>query len=609
MAVRITHDAVPGRARFEVAGLYRSHVVKARLEHGLADDPSIRRLRADIRTGRLLLEFDEALETSAMMGRVEKILAGEAPGLAAKAPTSKAGPDEASVVNPRPDAPWLRNGADVLAGLQSERAGLTAAEAAARLASHGPNEVPVAHARSELAMLLDQFKTLPVAMLGGSALVSLATGSPLDALMTLGVVGANGGIGYAMERGAEKTIHDITGHGAHRVLVRRDGIVHDIAPRELVPGDILVLTPGSFIDADARILEAIGLSVDESSLTGGSVPVAKHAQVLADPHASLSERANCVFRGTIVDGGSGLGVVVATGAGTEIGRVQALTGEARPPQTHIERELERMGRHLVYLSLAVSGGIFALGVARGLGPLPMLKSAVALAVAAMPEGLPAVATSTLALGLSELKKKNVLVRKLDAVEGLGSLNVLCFDKTGTLTLNRMTVDSLFVGSRAIPLSTDGFGTEDGHADLQRHEMKKFLEVAALCSEVKIEETGDVPLFHGSPTEVALVDLALRGGVDVSAVRADNPADCVIYRTEERKFMVSRHHRLSEEKISLAVKGSPDQVLQRCRMMEVDGALAVLSPADRAAILDENERLAGEGLRVLGLAYSHDGEAA
>ena len=577
--------------------------MRARLEHGLAGDPQVVRAYADLKTGNLLVEFDRVLSHEEMAWRIDALLDGKSVSAAAACPEEQSG--KASV-SASPTGPWhIATVEEVLAAIATRREGLGVEEAASRLREYGPNELPVARPRSELALLLDQFKSLPVAMLGGSAIMSLATGSPLDALVTLGVVGANGGVGYAMESGAEKTIRDITGHGEHRVLVRREGGVRDVSCRELVPGDVLVLTPGAFIEADARIIEAVGLTVDESSLTGESVPVSKHAGMLDDADAPLSERANCVFRGTIVDGGSGLAVVVATGPKTEIGRIQALTGEARPPQTPIERELDRMGRHLVYLSLGVCGGVFALGVARGLGTMPMLKSAVALAVAAVPEGLPAIATSTLALGLGELKKKNVLVRRLEAVEGLGALNVLCFDKTGTLTQNKMTVESLLVGSKLFHLGSEGFGTEDGRADLKRHEMKKFLEVAALCSEVKIEASDDGPLFHGSPTEVALVDLAVQGGVDVAAVRGDNPVDRVVYRTERRKFMVSRHHRLSEEKISLAVKGSPDQVLQRCQLMELDGALAGLSDDERARIVAENERFAGEGLRVLGLAYSHD----
>lgn len=609
--VGLRHGAVPGRGRYSVDGLYRSAAMRATLEHGLAGDAQVTRARIDLRTGNLLVEFDRALSHAEMAWRIDRLLAGKCAipkGAKKQAPAreKKAGGGKPPPVHESPGAKGHAVSAEeALAAVASRREGLGVEEAASRLREHGPNELPVAKPRSDLAVFIDQFKSLPVAMLGGSAAMSLATGSPLDALVTLGVVGANGGIGYAMESGAEKTIHDITGRGEHRVLVRREGAVRDILSREVVPGDVVVLTPGAFIEADARIVEAVGLTVDESSLTGESVPVSKHAGTLDDRDAPLGERANSVFRGTIVDGGSGLAVVMATGADTEIGRIQALTGEARPPQTPIERELERMGRHLVYLSLGVCGGVFALGVARGLGTMPMLKSAVALAVAAVPEGLPAIATSTLALGLGELKKKNVLVRRLEAVEGLGSLNVLCFDKTGTLTQNSMTVESLLVGAETLHLGTDGFGTEDGHADLKRHEMKKFLEVAALCSEVKIEENGNGPLFHGSPTEVALVDLAARGGVDVAAVRGDNPVDRVAYRTESRKFMVSRHHRLSEEKISLAVKGSPDQVLQRCRVMEVNGSLAALDGEARSKILAENERFASEGLRVLGLAYSHD----
>ena len=267
--VLVKHDAVPGRVRLAVPRLYRSRKIKALLEHGLSRDVAIRRLAADIRTGTLLVEFDPALEHAEIAVRVEHLLTGKNSPLAARSADEDMSPASG-------EADWhIRDLEEIVALFESGRHGLTADEAALRLARFGPNEVPIAGPRSELAMLLDQFKNLPVALLGGSSLISLGTGSPLDALVTLGVIAANGGIGYAMETGAEKTIRDITGQGEHRVLVRRDGEVSDIPSREVVPGDILVLTPGAFIRADARLVEAIGLTVDESSLTGESLPVAK----------------------------------------------------------------------------------------------------------------------------------------------------------------------------------------------------------------------------------------------------------------------------------------------------------------------------------------------
>ena len=282
-------------------------------------------------------------------------------------------------------------------------------------------------------MFLGQFRSLPVALLGASAVVSVLTGGLADALVILAVVMVNATLGYITESQAEKTIKSLTGPVQPFALTIRAGVLQTVPAAELVAGDLLVLAPGNTVAADARLLEARRLTVDESSLTGESMPVAKHAARLAVTDVPLANRDNMVYRGTLVTGGQGLAVVVATGAASEIGRIQQLAGEAQSPETPMERQLRVLGNQVVWIAIGVCGGVFVVGLLRGYGALQMLKTAVSLAVAAVPEGLPTVATTTLALGLRNMRRQKVLIRHLEAVETLGAVQTICLDKTGTLT--------------------------------------------------------------------------------------------------------------------------------------------------------------------------------
>jgi Ca2+-transporting ATPase len=352
----------------------------------------------------------------------------------------------------------------------------------------------------------------------------------------LAVVGINGIIGYVTEREAEKTIHSLKDLVKPTADVLRDSTIATVPAEAVVPGDILVLRPGSYVAADARLLEASHLSLDESVLTGESLPVVKLVEALPNRHVTLGDRVNMVYMGTLVTGGQGIAVVVATGSTTEVGRLQSLVGEAESPETPMERQLEQLGDQLVLISGAACALVFGIGLLRGYGFLIMFKTAISLAVAAVPEGLPAVATTTLALGIRNMRQHRVLIRQLNAVETLGCIQTICFDKTGTITQNRMAVVRLFSGMKNVRLVNGSFRMDGAQIDpLQWDEIKSLIEASVLCNETEIErEQGDKYILRGSPTESALINLAIQSGVDVLRLREQYPLLKVNYRSESRQ---------------------------------------------------------------------------
>ncbi|MFZ0255371.1 MAG: HAD-IC family P-type ATPase [Gammaproteobacteria bacterium] len=501
-------------------------------------------------------------------------------------------------------------GDEVLATLQSSAPwGLAHEEAAARLLRFGPNVLPKARQTSALRLLLSQFVSPPIALLGVSAAVAVATGGWLDAAAILGVVVINAIIGFVTESQTQRIIAALDETAPPPVLTVREGSRHQISAEHIVAGDILLLFPGSRIPADARLLEATRLSIDESGLTGESMPVVKDPRRILPADTPLADRLNMVYSGTLVTGGSGKAVVIATASDTEMGQIQAMVGEAQAPKTPMERQLGRLGGQLAVLSGAVCGAVFVGGLLRGYGWVIMLKSAVSLAVAAVPEGLPTVATTTLALGIREMRRRRVLIRQLSAVEALGSIQVLCLDKTGTLTLNRMTIVGLHAGMQQLSIEDGRFLVGDGSvlAD-SHHHLQRLLETGALCSEVDLKVEPEGTVLTGSPTEQALVQCALQAGIDVAALRAECPMLGLEHRSEEQNYMISEH-RTSEGGRWIAVKGSPAQVLALCRWYLVDHERQLLTPAERAAILTQNDAMAGEALRVLGLAYGRENHGA
>jgi Ca2+-transporting ATPase len=614
------HAQVAGRARFKVDGLYRRPVLKQAIELDLSARPGIGGVEASPLTGNVLVVFDPQLSLAEVAAALRQVardacaeLGVEPEALQAERPAKPAVPRRA-LRRARPRAPattcpappavaWhLADASEVLGALAtSATGGLASAVAGERLRIFGPNAFPEPPRRSDLEILGGQFKSLPLALLAVSAAVSAATGGLGEAVAIAAVIALNVGIGFFTERQSERTIESLLKADRQPALVLRGGIVAAVAAEQVVPGDILVLAPGRAVPADARLIEAKALTVDESALTGESMPVRKSPVALDRADVALADRTNMIYMGTIVTGGSALAVVVATGPGSELGRVQQLIGEVRAPQTPMQRQLEYLGNRISWLSAGICGGVFALGLVRGYGVLPMLRSAISLAVAAIPEGLPTSATSTLALGLNRMRRQGVLMRRLDAAETLGAVQVMCMDKTGTLTQNRMAVVALHTGMRRINAHEGYLAGAEGRVDLYaNHELLRLVHIAVLCNETEVSRAEDGYVLNGTATESALVRLAILCGVSVRSLRRTNPLVRVEYRAEHRNYMSTWHEGPAGP--ILAVKGSPAEVLALCRWHLRDGERRELTDGERLAIANENERMAGEALRVLGLAY-------
>ena len=637
--IRLAHCCQHGRARLEVAGLYRTTRLKKLLEQRLAEITGIQNVNASTLTGRVLIIFNPAIKLDDIARHIEALLT-DTPSRGFKSKASPGRPNFKvartlsgfsallrglpSLLTPAPayataaglhtddyqEAPqqeirsWhLMNLLEVIGQLNaSTKQGLSSDEVENRLQQYGYNTLQASRGRSDLAIFLGQFNSPPVYLLGASAAIAVITGGMLDAAVILGVVLINSAIGFITERQAEKTIAALTKSGVRSVHALRDGQEIEVLVENIVPGDILLLSPGTYVAADARILNSHRLSVDESALTGESLPVTKDHEYIAREDTALGDRINMAYMGTHVSGGNGQAVVVATAAATELGQIQTMVGEAEAPETPMQKQLDRMGTTLALVSGGVCAGVFGVGVMRGYAMMEMLKSSVSLAVAAVPEGLPAVATTTLAMGISDMRKHNVAVRHLDAVETLGSVQVFCMDKTGTLTLNRMTVVAVYSGEQAYALVDHKFMTGDSlQQPHEREELVRLLQVVSLCSDVEVSGTASDWTLDGSATEKALVELALQAGIDVKALRKQCPKLRTRDRAEGRPYMTTLHP-YENGKHLLAVKGSPDEVLEMCTFQVKQGKRVRLTKKSRQTIIIENERLAGDALRVLGVAY-------
>jgi Ca2+-transporting ATPase len=630
------HQGVPGRVRFAVVGLYRSALLQRKLENQLCAIAGIRSVKASILTGHLLIKYAPGIELQDLVRHIEAQLGdrcGELSGEKQFRPLSFAVAKVlngfgtwmkrlsfyppfaafgvAAVAAPAMPAgeliqdilPWHKMDLEeVMNKLGASEQGLSDIDASTRLQHYGPNRLSAAEKRSDLAILIDQFVSAPVGLLAASAVISVMTGGAVDAAVIMGVVLINAMIGFVTERQSEKAIASLAKSGVSEVVVVRDGDSRVVSIESLVPGDILLLTPGTYIGADIRLLRTHRLSVDESALTGESLPVSKDHTFVAQPDTALGDRVNMSYMGTHVTGGNGRGVVIATGEATELGQIQTMVGEAEAPETPMERQLDRLGTQMVYISSGVCVVVFGIGLLRGFGWLEMLKSAVSLAVAAVPEGLPAVATTTLAMGIANMRQHNVSVRHLEAVETLGSVQVFCMDKTGTLTQNRMAAVAVYGGAEEFAV-IDGEFRRDGDAvdPMIREELTRLIQVFCLCSEAEISDIDGELELQGSATEKALVNLAIDAGIDVMALRRAHPIVRTRYRAEGRPFM-STLHPYTDGKHLLAVKGSPDALLAICDHQLKGGRRVRLSKSEREAILEENERMAGNALRVLGAAY-------
>ncbi|PPS44360.1 ATPase [Chroococcidiopsis sp. TS-821] len=587
--IQAIHTAVPGRARYRIDKLYRCVELKQHLEFHLSQHPGIVSATANPLTGNILVRFELDLSADEVEKFIAEIARTYNPHAVAPPAASK---------NLQKTVHWHALDVDaVLAQLQTSNTGLTQVVASQNLQKYGANTLPETATRSEWSMLLEQFQSLPVGLLCMAAGLSVATGGVADALVIMGVVGINAAIGYFTESQSEKIIHSLKSRDRPLTSVVRDRQIVEINTAEVVPGDILVLKAGNYVAADARLIVAENLSIDESALTGESLPASKSTATLIAADIPLGDRINMAYKGTLVLGGQGLGVVVATGKFTEIGKIQAMIGETPIQTTPLARQLDEVGSQLVMLASGVCALVFAAGWLRGYGLLQMLKTSISLAVAAVPEGLPTIATTILALGIQEMRKHKILARSLNAVEALGAVQTICLDKTGTITKNQMSVVEIHADTKSVSLV-------DGHFDVADAGTLKLIQIAVLCNEsvVTRDERGEY-VVTGSATENALVYMAIAAGIDVLALREQYPLIETQPRAENRNYV--RMLRQHQQHPLVAVKGNPIEVLDLCRWRLNDGERVPLTDKDRLAIALENERMAGKALRVLGVAYGHE----
>ncbi|NJM17299.1 MAG: cation-translocating P-type ATPase [Richelia sp. SM1_7_0] len=488
----------------------------------------------------------------------------------------------------------------------SKTSGLSSKSALERLLKYGQNLSPEPASRSEFSIFIEQFKSLPVALLTCAAIVSTATGGWVDALVIMGVVAINAIIGYFTESQSEKIIHSLKKHDRPSTLVIRNGNITQLNTENIVLGDILVLKPGSYIAADGRLIETENLSVDESALTGESIPVSKKTQSLCGENIPLADRINMVYKGTLVTVGQGIAVVTATGQFTQLGEIQQLVGEASATDTPLAKQLDQVGSQLVFLSSGICVIVFLIGLMRGYPWLTMLTTSISLAVAAVPEGLPAVATTTLALGIRDMRRHNVLIRSLNAVEALGSVQKICLDKTGTITENSMSVVEIHTDSRVIQVNNDKF--VNGEKTINPNTCEEFLQlirVSVLCNESNVVQSDGEYIVNGSATENALIYMAIDAGIDVIRLRVDYPLKEINQRSENRNFMSTLHGTYDGSTL-LAIKGTPTEILHLCNRQMKGGEVIPFTEDDKLAIEVENKRMADKALRVLAVAYTYIG---
>ena len=487
-------------------------------------------------------------------------------------------------------------------GVEPQR-GLTAAEVRARRRDFGPNQLRRAEGKSALAMLADQFKSVIVWLLGAGILFSLWLGDLAEAVAIAVVLLINGAIGFATELRAERSIDALRKIAQVRTRVRRDGRERAVDARELVPGDVVVLRAGDVVAADLRLVGIADLHCDESVLTGESAPVAKSTEALA-AETALGDRLNMAFKGTAVTRGQGEGIVAATGMRTELGRISDLAQSADSEVAPLERRLDRLGHRLVWLTLGLALLTILAGVLRDEALSDMIQMGVALAVAAVPEGLPVVATLCLARGMWRMAARNALISNMPSVETLGATTLILTDKTGTLTENRMSaVRYLLAGGDAeVDPETGLFGTALGGAEAGRDARLDWaLRIGALCNEATLDPDGpDGARMAGDPMEVALLQAAAAAGDGRAALLARMPQTRAHPFDPDLKMMATVHE-AEEGGCLVAVKGAPEAVIARCdRVLGPDGT-AELDDLARADWMRRSREAAAEGLRLLALA--------
>jgi len=472
--------------------------------------------------------------------------------------------------------------------------GLTTQEAKQRFEKYGPNELAQRKRRTIWQMFFSQFTDFLIIILLAAAAVSILVGEGVDAILIMIIVVLNATLSTIQESKAEKSLQLLKKMAAPMAKVIRDGIVQTISSREIVPGDIVLLETGNYVPADARLIEAVNLSLSEAALTGESQPVEKITDVIDKDKLPIGDRINMVYSGTIVSRGRGKAVVTSTGNETELGKIAKMLSEMEEEETPLQKNLEKLGKQIGVIVLAICAIVFVVGILEGNPLLEMFLTAVSLAVAAVPEGLPAVVTIVLALGMYNMVKRHAVIRRLQAVEALGSVNVICSDKTGTLTKNEMTVVKYYLHP------SEFFEHEKAKQNYSKS-MNLLLTGATLCNDAFITSKDGKRVTSGDPTEIALAVAAFDFGIEKEKLQEKMPRIHEIPFDSDRKMMTTVHR--DQNTILSFTKGAPDIVVKNCtKYFTKDGQTKTLSEKDKEEILSFNTQMAQEGLRVLAVAY-------
>ncbi|HSD83801.1 MAG TPA: HAD-IC family P-type ATPase, partial [Anaerolineae bacterium] len=484
--------------------------------------------------------------------------------------------------------------------------GLSTTEAAERIREYGPNELQAAHRISPWEILLEQFKNVLILILLGATVISLFLGHGLESIVITVIVLFAVILGFIQEYRAERAIEALRQMAAPTATALRDGMEVKVAAKELVPGDVILLHTGDRVPADARLLESINMQVEEAALTGESVPVEKHVHALTGNDLPIGDRKNMVYAGTAVTYGRGRALVTATGMQTEFGKIAQLLQTIETNKTPLQHNLDKVGTALARAAFVVVAIIVALGMVRGQPFIEMLIFGIALAVAVVPEALPAVVTISLAIGVQKMVKRNALVRRLPAVETLGSTSVICSDKTGTLTKDEMTVRKIFTGGELFSVSGAGyfpegvFSTNGGTASALTPALYQTLTASALASDTRLVKNpaGDWDI-KGDPTEGALIVAAAKAGLHKATLDSSYPRVHEIPFSSERKRMTTLHQ--TNGCLTAYVKGAPEIILESCDFVMTAEGLKRLENGAREEILLQAQGMASEALRVLGIA--------
>lgn len=507
---------------------------------------------------------------------------------------------------------------EVIEELKSSLQGITSEDALKRLEEYGPNELVEKKKKTPLMMFIDQFSDFMILVLIAAAVISGFIGELSDTIAIIVIVLLNAVIGFVQEYRAEKAMSALKKMASPTATVIRNGTPLNIPASEIVPGDVVLLDAGKIVPADIRFIETFNLKIEEAALTGESVPVEKRTDALADESIPLVDRKNMAYKGTVVSYGRGKGIVSATGMQTELGKIATMLQEEEEVKTPLQKRLAIFGKKLAIAVLAICAIVFGIGIIRGEPPMLMLLTAISLAVAAIPEALPAVVTISLALGARKMVKQNALIRKLPAVETLGSVTYICSDKTGTLTLNKMTAEEMWVGGELVTSNELRVTSkEEFNKLLTRHSsLVTLLKALALSNDSQTDSNGNL---IGDPTEVALYSIAAENGFVKSELEKEYQRTAEIPFESDRKLMTTIHKlEIGSEKWELKksqllfltsyfpvptsylsfTKGAIDVLIDRAdSILTSDG----VKPIDREEILRANERMSADGLRVLGIA--------